>query len=86
MPEIQDLNGFIRQTETVADAYSLTLADVLGADEEVTAAKTLSVGSGKKTKEILNYLLKIRNPRERMTGTPINIPGGGSQIRVDDGC
>jgi thymidylate synthase len=47
-------------------AYRNVLRDVLESNDEVVGDPSLSVGSGKRSKEILHYNIRIKNPRERL--------------------
>jgi thymidylate synthase len=48
------------------DAYAGTLQDLLEEGSVSQQGESLSVGSGKETKEILNYAVAITSPRERL--------------------
>lgn len=69
--------GTSKNVEHADEAFSTTLRDVLGQRQEVRAAKSRSVGSEKGFKEILNYHLIIREPRQRLlwNSTRFNLPG-----------
>lgn len=66
------------QSETANDAYKSTLKDILSSGSEIQAKETLSVGSNKKFKEILNYNLLLTNPTQRLltnSSRGFNLPG-----------
>ncbi len=66
------------QVENANDAYKSTLKDILSSGSEIKAAETLSVGSNKKFKEILNYNLILTNPTQRLltnNSRGFNLPG-----------
>jgi thymidylate synthase len=69
----------LRHVAADADAaYVQTLSDVLEKGEELSAGETLSVGSGRKSKELLDYALILQNPRERLVWNPrrrLSLPG-----------
>jgi hypothetical protein len=46
--------------------YRKMLADVLATDCEIVGGETKSIGSKKRSKEILHYSFLIGNPRERL--------------------
>jgi thymidylate synthase len=70
----------IGATEHVIDAdsaYRKVLADVLATDQEIIGGQTKSVGSKRRSKEMLHYSVVIHNPRERLIWNPkrkINLP------------
>ena len=53
-------NGLRRETIDSEEAFSGTLEDVLARGQEVVPGESLSVGSQRPFKEILNYHLLIR--------------------------
>lgn len=66
------------QVEDANQAYKSTLKDILNAGSEIKAEQSLSVGSNKKFKEILNYNLVIKNPTQRLltnSSRGFNLPG-----------
>ncbi|HMK18188.1 MAG TPA: thymidylate synthase [Chitinophagaceae bacterium] len=66
------------QVEDANQAYKSTLKDILTIGSEIRAAESLSVGSNKKFKEILNYNLIIKNPTQRLltnSSRGFNLPG-----------
>jgi thymidylate synthase len=66
------------QVEDANQAYKNTLNDILRDGLEVKAKESLSVGSNKKFKEILNYNLVIKNPTQRLltnNSRGFNLPG-----------
>lgn len=67
-----------QQVKDANDAYKSTLKDILSEGIDLQAEKTLSTGSEKKFKEILNHHFLIDNPVERLLhpGTKgFNLPG-----------
>jgi thymidylate synthase len=69
----------MRQSAVDADAaYAATLSDVLERGDELSAGETLSVGSGRRSKELLDYSFVLENPRERLVWNPkrrLSLPG-----------
>lgn len=66
------------QVEDANEAYKSTLKDILNFGSEIKAEQSLSVGSNKKFKEILNYNLVIKNPTQRLltnSSRGFNLPG-----------
>jgi thymidylate synthase/nicotinamide riboside kinase len=70
----------IGSVELVVDAdaaYRRVLTDLLATDHEITGSDGKSVGSNRRSKEILNYSVVIENPRERLISNlrhKINLP------------
>jgi len=58
--------GVTRFVPDAEAAYRKVLADILSAEHEIIGGETKSVGSRKRSKEILHYGLVIENPRERL--------------------
>jgi thymidylate synthase len=58
--------GLTQYVPDAEAAYRKVLADVLATDHEIVGGETKSVGSKKRSKEILHYGLVIGNPRERL--------------------
>lgn len=57
--------------------YGRILADVLANGSDVPAGRSLSVGSARATKELLNYSFQLSNPRDRLLFNPVcsfNLP------------
>lgn len=68
----------ITEVSDANEAYKTTLNNVLVAGAEIQAEETLSVGSNKKFKEVLNYNLIISNPVQRLltnSRRAFNLPG-----------
>jgi len=66
------------QVENANQAYKTTLGNVLIHGTEIKAETTLSVGSNKKFKEIINYNLVISDPVQRLltiSKRGFNLPG-----------
>lgn len=59
------------------EVYRTVLGDVMREGAEISAAESLSVGSKRKFKEILNYNLTLTNPVQRLLseGPTFNLPG-----------
>ncbi len=58
--------GVTRFVPDAEAAYRKVLADILSTEHEIVGGETKSVGSKKRSKEILHYGLVIENPRERL--------------------
>ena len=68
----------IRQTSHADEAFAVTLSDVLEQGHLCQQEISSSVGSGKESKELLNYALVLNSPRERLvynTKRRLNLPG-----------
>jgi thymidylate synthase len=69
------------QVYTVSNAnsaFKTTLEVVSNVGEEITAAESLSIGSNKSFKEVLNYHMVIENPQQRLlrnSKRSFNLPG-----------
>ena len=66
------------QADDANDAYKHTLKNVLESGLEIKANKTASIGSERKSKEILNYSLVIHDPVQRLLANKnrsFNLPG-----------
>jgi thymidylate synthase len=55
----------IPTVETVDEAFALTLRNVLAHGDDLLMGKSKSVGSERRSKELLNYVIKIKSPRDR---------------------
>jgi thymidylate synthase len=53
-------------------AYRQILSDILKQGKEIKAKKTLSTGSGKTTKDLWNYSIKLENPTDSVVKSEIN--------------
>jgi thymidylate synthase len=59
------------------EAYAKTLSSLLNDGSRIEAGESKSVGSGKSTYEIMNFSIKIENPRQRLvfnSERKINLP------------
>lgn len=59
-----------RSTQTAEEALAVILSDLLHKGEDVTISDHLSIGSGRKTKELTNYLIGIDHPKEKLILNP----------------
>lgn len=62
---MDDYGDAIPTVETVDDAFVLTLRNVLAHGDDLLMGKSKSVGSERISKELLNYVIKIKSPRNR---------------------
>lgn len=69
--------GHQRDAADSDGAFATTLEDILAYGHEVIPGQSLSVGSSKPFREILNYHLTVRNPRQRLlrTSARFYLPG-----------
>lgn len=62
---MDDFGDVIPTVETVDEAFILTLRNVLAHGDDLLMGKSKSVGSERRSKELLNYVIKIGSPRNR---------------------
>jgi thymidylate synthase len=77
-PETPITIGSLSRRADVDSAFTAALRDILSQTTEITQPKSLSVGSEKKFKEILNYNVVVAGPRQRLVMNPkhpIKLPG-----------
>lgn len=58
--------GVTRYVQDADELYHTVLSDVLAQREEIVGGETKSIGSQKRSKEILHYSVVIAEPRERL--------------------
>jgi hypothetical protein len=76
--EIAITVGSLQTLPDVDSAFTTTLRDILSQRGEITQPKSLSVGSEKKFKEILNCNVVVTGPRQRLVMNPkhpLKLPG-----------
>lgn len=62
-----------RSALTSDDALAIVLSDLLSSGCEVSVCDALSVGAHRRTKELTNYFISIKNPRGRFTWNPARL-------------
>jgi thymidylate synthase len=63
--------------ETIDEAFVLTLQNLLAYGDDLLMGKSKSVGSERRSKELLNYIIRIETPRHRVVQNkcrPISLP------------
>ena len=71
------MSKHLPNTQTADDAFAETLRAILNHGDKIVAGESKSTGSGKETKEILNFTQTIDDPKTKVTLNPrrkLNIP------------